>query len=346
MSNRRPAATASTAGPAPPTDVLVAEDVWGPAFEDLARRMTVDYRPELWKDRQQLVERAGSSRAIVVRNRTRVDADLLRAAPTLRVVARAGVGLDNIDIPQADSAGVVVVAALGANAQSVAEHTLALALALARNIVVHDRETRLGTWDRTPGIELAGCTWGVLGAGATGQAVGRLVSCLGGRVLGYDNAIDPASPGLRDAAIELVPLDRVIGESDVISVHLPATEQTRGLVDGAFLGAMRPHALLVNVGRGEVVDERALYEALVGGRIGGAALDVRATEPPSPGGLEGLDNVILTPHVAGITRQSQERIIGMLAADLEALLDGVEARYAVGAHHTLAAQTVRSEERA
>ncbi len=317
------------------TDVLVVEDVWGPAFEDLARRMTVDYQPELWKDRRLLVDRAGRSRAMVVRNRTRVDADLLRAAPHLRVVARAGVGLDNIDVHQADRAGVVVVAALGANAQSVAEHTLALALALARNIVVHDRMTRLGKWDRTPGIELAGCTWGVLGTGATGQAVGRLVSCLGGRVLGYDTALGPDSPGLRGAGIHLAPLDRVIGESDVISVHLPATDQTRGLVGDAFLGAMRPHAFLVNVGRGEVVDERALYDALVAGRIAGAALDVRGTEPPSPGALEGPDNVVPTPHIAGITRQSQERIIGMLAADLEALLDGVEARYPVGAHRRL-----------
>jgi len=333
------------------TDVLVVEDVWGPAFDDLARRMAVDYRPELWKDRRLLVECASRSRAIVVRNRTRVDADLLLAAPRLRVVARAGVGLDNIDVHQADRTGVVVVAALGANAQSVAEHTLALALALARNIVAQDRMTRLGAWDRTPGIELAGCTWGMLGTGATGQAVGRLVSCLGGRVLGYDNAVDPASPGLREAGIQLVPLDRVIGESDVISVHLPATEQTRGLVDDAFLGAMRPHALLVNVGRGEVVDEPALYDALVSGRIGGAALDVRANEPPAPGLLESLDNVVLTPHIAGITRQSQERILGMLAADLAALLDGAEARYPVGAHNRLAqpagpATKWRGEERA
>lgn len=324
-------------------DVLVVEDVWGPAFDELARRMKVEYQPELWKDRQLLAEGASRSRAMVVRNRTRIDAALLRAAPHLRVVARAGVGLDNIDIHQADLAGVVVVAALGANAQSVAEHTLALALALARGIVVHDRTTRLGHWNRAPGIELAACTWGLLGTGATGQAMGRLVSCLGGRVLGYDNAVDPDSPRLRDAGIRMVPLDRVIGDSDVISIHLPANEQTSGLVNDAFLGAMRPHGLLVNVGRGEVVDERALADALVSGRIAGAALDVRAAEPPSPGVLETLDNVVLTPHVAGITLQSQERINGMLAADLEALLDGADARYAVGAHRRLDASVRRAE---
>lgn len=311
-------------------DVLVVEDVWGPAFEALAQRMTVEYQPELWKDRAGLAEYASRSRALVVRNRTRVDASLLAAAPGLQVIARAGVGLDNIDVASADLAGVVVVAPLGANAQSVAEHTLGLALALARNVVVHDRSTRRGGWDRTPGVELAQCTWGLLGTGATGRAVGRLVACLGGRVLGYDISAD-ADDAVRAAGIQPVPLDRVIAESDVISIHLPATEQTRGLVDKAFLGAMRPNAFLVNVGRGEVIDEPALVDALTSGQIAGAALDVRATEPPSPGVLETLDNVLLTPHVAGITRQSQERVIDILAGDIEALANGADAPHAVGA---------------
>lgn len=312
-------------------DVLVVEDVWGPAFEALAQRMKVEYQPDLWKDRTRLVERASRSRGIVVRNRTRVDAALLEAAPQLQVIARAGVGLDNIDVKSADQEGVVVVAPLGANAQSVAEHTLGLALALARNVVVHDKASRLGQWNRTPGVELAQCTWGLLGTGATGRAVGRLVSCLGGRVLGYDIAVDANDPGLRDAGIQPVSRNRIIEESDVISIHLPATEDTRGLVDKAFLGAMRPHAFLVNVGRGEVIDEAALADALTSGQIAGAALDVRATEPPSPGVLETLDNVVLTPHVAGITRQSQERIIDILASDLEALFNGADAPHAVGA---------------
>lgn len=314
------------------SDVLVAEDVWGPAFDELGRRLTVDYQPELWKDPAALAERANRSRALVVRNRTQVNAELLRSAPHLRVVARAGVGLDNIDLPAADEAGVAVVAALGANARSVAEHTVGLALALARNIAVHDRATRTGRWDRTPGIELNGRTWGLLGTGATGRAVGRVVSCLGAKVLGYDIA---DSPAVREAGIRTVPLDQLVDESDVISIHLPANEHTRGLVDDAFLGAMRQHAFLINVGRGEVVDELALAAALSSGRIAGAALDVRATEPPTPGVLETLDNVVLTPHVAGITGESQERIVGMLAEDVEALLGGAEARYAVGSHRKL-----------
>lgn len=312
------------------TDVLVVEDVWGPAMDRLAVTLRVDYQPDLWKDRAALAERAGRSRALVVRNRTRVDAALL-AATSLLVVARAGSGLDNIDLAAAERAGVVVVAALGANAQSVAEHTLALALALARGIAVHDRATRAGVWVRTPGIELSGCTWGVLGAGATGRAVGRLVSAgLGARVLGYDALVGHDDPGVREANIEMVTLDRVIGESDVISLHLPATPQTRGVVNADLLGRMRPHALLVNVSRGEVVDEAALVDALNAGTIAGAALDVRANEPPTPGALELMDNVVLTPHVAGITGQAQERVVSVLATDLQALFCGGEAGHAVG----------------
>lgn len=317
------------------TDILIVEDVQGAAFDEFAATMRVDYQPDLWKDRALLFERAIRSRALVVRNRTRVDAELLEAAPQLQVVARAGAGLDNIDVEAADLAGVVVVAARGANAQSVAEHTLALALALARGVVDHDRTTRLGQWNRTSGVELAGRTWGLLGAGATGRAVGRLVLCVASRVLGYDTTVEPGDPQIVDSGIELVSLGRLLEESDVISIHVPATAQTRNLVDADFVRRMRRHAFLINVGRGEVVNEAALVEALRSGQIAGAALDVRATEPPSLGVLETLDNVVLTPHVAGITDEAQERVIGMLASDLKALFDGGVAVNAVGARHRL-----------
>lgn len=312
-------------------DLLVVEDVWGPAFEALRYRLSIDYEPQLWTDRAALVERARGYRGIVVRNRTQVDAELLSQLPDLQVVARAGVGLDNIDLAAADRAGVVVTAARGANAQSVAELSLALALALARNLLVHDRATRAGSWQRTAGIELTGRTWGLLGAGATGQAVGRLVSPLCGRVLGYDTTLAGDDPRIRAAGVELVSLDRVIEESDVISVHLPATPATSGLVDRAFLRRMRPGALLINVGRGEVVDEAALAEALQDGHLGGAGLDVRVSEPPTPGLLETLDKVVVTPHIAGITREGQERVVSVLACDLEKLFAGEIADNAVGA---------------
>lgn len=157
------------------------------------------------------------------------------------------------------------------------------------------------------------------------------MSGLGSRVLGYDPGLDSADPRLEQAGITLVSLDRVVAESDVISIHVPATAQTRKLVDRAFLARMRPHALLINVARGDVVDEAALADALVTGQIGGAGLDVRSHEPPSLGVPETLGNVVLTPHVAGLTAQAQEHVVALLAADLAMLFDGGSAARAAGA---------------
>lgn len=311
-------------------DVLVVEDVWGPAFDRLAATVTVSFQPELWQDRDRLLAEAARARAVVVRNRTMVDAALLDAAPGLRAVGRAGVGLDNIDVDAATARGVVVVAARGANATSVAELTLGLALALARGIVGHDRAVRLGRWERTPGRELAGCTWGLLGVGATGLAVARLAACLAGEVVGFDVAATAGDEAVRGAGVRMAPMDEVVASADVLSVHLPATPATRGLIDAGFLARMRPGSLLVNVGRGEVVDETALADALRRGHLGGAALDVRATEPPPPGPLDDAPNVVFTPHVAGITARAQDRVAEMLAEDLASLLGGGEARHAVG----------------
>jgi (S)-sulfolactate dehydrogenase len=311
-------------------EVAITEDVWGPPLEELARRRTVVRLPTAWRDRAELLAVAARARALVVRNRTVVDEALLARCPRLRIVARAGVGLDNIDVEAADRAGVVVTAPLGANAVSVAEHTVGLALALCRKTVALDADCRAGNWSRTPGRELSGGTWGLLGAGATARACGRLATALGMRVLAYDRYIDPAHPDLAAAGIELVALADVAAASDVISCHLPATSETVKLVDRGLLARMRPGALFINVGRGEVVDEDALADAVESGGLGGAALDVRATEPPARSRIERLANVILTPHIAGITAQSQQRIMRVLADDIEAVLGGGRAASNVG----------------
>ena len=153
-------------------------------------------------------------------------------------------------------------------------------------------------------------------------------------VIAHDPHLSPAHPELAELGIRLVGLEEVAAGSDVLSCHLPSTEATRGLIDAAFLARMRPDALLISVGRGDVVDEEALADALEGGRLGGAGLDVRAAEPPSPGRLERLDSVVLTPHVAGITAESQRRILEVLAGDIRAVCGGGEARHAVGRHAT------------
>lgn len=313
-----------------PIDVVVTEDITGAPLDELAARRRVVFRPTAWRDRAELRDLARHARALVVRNRTEVDDDLLDA-PELRIVARVGVGLDNIDLVAADRRGVVVSAPLGANATSVAEHTLGLALALARRTARLHAGCRAGEWDRSAGIELHGGTWGLLGAGATGRACGRLARALGMRVLAHDPGVDCDDEDLAAAGIELAPLEKVVAGADVLSVHLPATDATRGLMDAQLLARMRPTALLVNVGRGEVVDEEALADALESGVLAGAALDVRGQEPPRPGRLETLDNVLLTPHIAGITTQSQMRILSTLVADIDAVLDGGQPASAVDA---------------
>ena len=312
-------------------DVAVVEDVWGEAFERLSGDLEVVFNPKAWESSEDLLALAHEARALVVRNRTQVDRTLLEACPGLLIVGRAGVGLDNIDLASADELGVAVVAPRGANATSVAEHAIALALVLARHVVELDRACRDGGWQRIPGRELSGGTWGVLGAGATARATARAAKALGMRVVAYDPYISPDHPEMVKIGLRLASLDEVVSTADVLSCHLPATEETRNLVGARLLAQAKPTALFVNVARGEVVDEDALADALEEGRLAGAGLDVRADEPPTPGRLEGLGSVVLTPHVAGITEQSQARIVQVLADDIRRVLAGGEARNAVGA---------------
>lgn len=298
-------------------EVVVLEGVWGAALEGLADRREVLRVPAV--DGLEPEALAGC-RALVVRNRTRVGADLLAGAPALQVVARAGVGLDNLDLGALDDAGVVAVAALGANAASVAEHAVACALAMAKALLGADAATRAGAWDRAPRRELAGGVWGLLSAGATGRATAALARGLGMSVIAHDPYVDAADPDL--AGIELAPLEEVLARADVLSVHLPATPETDSLLDADALARMKPGAYLVNVGRGEVVDEDALADALESGHLGGAALDVRRSEPPGPSRLDAAPRTLLSPHVAGITTAAQERIAAVLAREIDAVLDG------------------------
>jgi phosphoglycerate dehydrogenase-like enzyme len=312
-------------------DVAVVEDVWGEAFERLSGDLEVVFNPKAWESSEELLALAHEARALVVRNRTQVDRTLLEACPGLLIVGRAGVGLDNIDLAGADELGVAVVAPRGANATSVAEHAIALALVLARHVVELDRACRDGGWQRVPGRELSGGTWGVLGAGATARATARAAKALGMQVVAYDPYVNPDHPEMVEIGLRLASLDEVVSTADILSCHLPATEATRNLVGARLLAQIKPTALFINLGRGEVVDEDALADAVEEGRLAGAGLDVRAEEPPTPGRLERLGSVVLTPHVAGITEQSQARILEVLADDIRNVLAGREARNAVGA---------------
>lgn len=310
--------------------ILISEDVWGAPFEKLGGSFPILREDNLWQDPELLKEKIKDAKALVVRNRTQVTADIIAAAPNLRVIARAGVGLDNIDLKAADAAGVVVVAGLGANAVSVGELTLGLALATLRNIPTHDVATHDGKWIRTPGRELSGLTWGLLGCGATGMATARLLQGFGCKVLGYDPYVKADDSRLPALNMRMHSLEEVLKGADVISIHMPSTPQTNNTINKETLAMMKPSAIIVNVGRGEVINEADLIEALKAKVISGAALDVRAQEPPVVGELETLPNVILAPHVAGITAESQLRINEILTANIELMLNGKPAINAVG----------------
>lgn len=305
--------------------ILISEDVWGAPFQALEGSFPILRNDDLWSNPEELKASLKDATALVVRNRTKVTADVIAAAPKLKVIARAGVGLDNIDIKAADAAGVVVVAGLGANAVSVGELTLGLALALLRNIPGHDDVTRNGGWVRTPGRELSGLTWGLLGCGATGLATAKLLQGFGCPVLGYDPYAKNV-PG-----VELTSFDDVLKRSDIVSIHMPSTPETNNSINAQSLALMKSDAIIVNVGRGEVINEADLMAALKAKTIAGAALDVRAQEPPVAGEMEQIPNLILTPHVAGITKESQLRINQILTANIQLVLNSQPATHAVGA---------------
>jgi len=301
--------------------ILISEDVWGAPFQKLEGSFPITRNDDLWSNPEELKASLKDATALVVRNRTKVTAEIIAAAPKLKVIARAGVGLDNIDIKAADAAGVVVVAGLGANAVSVGELTLGLALALLRNVPGHDVATRDGGWVRTPGRELSGLTWGLLGCGATGLATAKLLQGFGCSVIGYD----PYAKNLSN--IELTTFDDVLKRSDVVSIHMPSTAETNGSINATSLALLKPDAIIVNVGRGEVINEADLIAALKTKTIAGAALDVRAQEPPVKGEMETIPNLILTPHVAGITKESQLRINQILTSNIELVLNSKPATH-------------------
>ena len=258
-----------------------------------------------------------------------IDAAALAAADGLRVVARYGVGVDNVDLAAAAARGIVVTNTPGANARSVAELTVALLLLLARPVLRAAAETRAGGWPRLPGLSLAGKTVGLVGFGAIGRQTARLLAGFDCRLLAYDpllNEATAAALGVRPAG-----LDELLAASDFVSLHAPVTPATRGMVDVAFLARMKPGAALVNTARGELVDEAALLGALTSGRLRGAALDAFAAEPPGGDNpLLALPNVIATPHMGAHTDGATTAMGRMALANCLAVLRGEEPTHRVG----------------
>lgn len=313
-------------------DILISENIRGAAVDALRARFEVSLEPELWKSEGLLAERVKNCRALIVRNQTPVSEKLLAAATELLVVGRAGVGLDNIDVKAAEQAGIVIASTPDQNAISAAELTMGMILGLARMIPAADRDTKEGNWSRQKfvGMELYEKTLGIVGAGKIGFLTARRAMAFGMTILAYDPYLSPDNVLLSDLRAELVSLDELLSRADIVSCHLPATRETNGLMNRTRFEKMKRGALFVNTSRGAVVVEEDLVATLKSGALGGAALDVRATEPPALCELDSLTNVILTPHVAAFTREAQERVTRAVCNDVARVLDGKPAISAVG----------------
>jgi D-3-phosphoglycerate dehydrogenase / 2-oxoglutarate reductase len=258
-------------------------------------------------DREKLLAAVPEADALLVRSATTVDAEVLAAAPKLKIVARAGVGLDNVDVDAATTRGVLVVNAPTSNIHSAAEHALALLLAASRQIPAADATLREHTWKRSSflGTEIFGKTVGVVGLGRIGQLVAQRIAAFGAHVVAYDPYVAPARAA--QLGIELLSLDELLRRADFISVHLPKTPETAGLIDKEALAKTKPGVIIVNAARGGLVDEAALAEAVSSGHVRAAGLDVFATEPCTDSPLFELPQVVVTPHLGASTAEAQDR---------------------------------------
>ena len=269
-----------------------------------------------------LAETIGRYDAIIVRSATKVTADLIQRADNLKVIGRAGVGIDNVDVEAATRRGIVVANAPESTVISAAEHTIGLLVALTRNIPQAHAALKQGRWERKTygGVELADKTLGVLGFGRIGQQVARRAAGLGMRVVAYDPFVSPDR--FRELGVERVEKEEdVYAAADFLTLHLPLTDETRASINAGAFAKMRDGVRIVNAARGDLVDEDDLLEALKSGKVGGAALDVFSTEPYS-GPLLQLDNVVATPHLAASTEEAQDRAGVIIAEQVAAALDG------------------------
>jgi (S)-sulfolactate dehydrogenase len=304
--------------------VVISEFMDGPAVDALAARFEVDYRPLLVDHPAALESALPFADALIVRNRTQVRGRLLDAAASLKVIGRLGVGLDNIDVATCERRGIRVIPATGANAESVAEYVITAALGGLRGAFFSTRAVEAGTWPRqmlSQGREAAGKVLGIVGLGNIGQLTARKAAAIGMRVIAHDAFLAADAEAWRDVEHPPRTLDELLAESDVVSLHVPLTPQTRGLLGRERLARMKRDAVLINTARGGLVDEAALAAMLREGRLGAAALDVFEREPlPAGSPLTGAPRLLLTPHIAGITVEANERVSSFIADRVAAAL--------------------------
>jgi D-3-phosphoglycerate dehydrogenase len=303
-----------------PPVVLIAEELAPSVLEVLGK--DVEIRHVDGADRTALLPALADAAAVMIRSATQIDAEALAAAPNLKVVARAGIGLDNVDVPAATERGVMVVNAPTSNIVSAAEHAVALLLAAARHIPAADASLREGQWKRSKftGVEVTEKTVGVVGLGRIGILVAQRLAAFGVTLIAYDPYIQPGRAA--QLGVRMVSLEELLRESDFITVHLPKTKETVGLIGAEQLAMTKTGVIVVNAARGGLVDEAALADALKSGQVGAAGIDVYAKEPCTDSPLFGLPNTVVTPHLGASTTEAQDKAGTAVAYSVRLALQG------------------------
>lgn len=320
--------------------ILITEEIAEGGLQRLREAgHEVDVR--LGLDDEELLDAVGGASALVIRSATNVTRQVLDAADELMVVGRAGIGLDNVDVEAATDRGVMVVNAPQSNIVSAAEHTMALLLAQARNVPQAHEALVAGRWERSrwEGVEVADKTLGIVGLGRIGKLVADRAKAFGMRLTAYDPYV--SEDRAKRMGVELLALDQIVAEADFLTIHLPRTPETVGLIDRDLLLKAKPSLRVINVARGGIVDEQDLADCIREGHIAGAALDVFATEPTTESPLFGLDAVIVTPHLGASTREAQDKAGDTIASMVQLALDGDFVPFAVNVNAAEASETIR-----
>jgi len=307
-------------------DIVITEFMDSAAVDALSKKFDVLYDPALVDEPSRLAPALANARSVIVRNRTLVNAQLLDHGPKLKVVGRLGVGLDNIDLGECAKRSIEVIPATGANARAVAEYVIGTALILLRGAFAASNQVANGQWPRVAlsnGLEANSRVLGLIGFGAIGQLVALLARPLGFQIAVYDPMVGPKSSVFKTHdARRHESIDDLLANADVVSLHIPLTDQTRGLFNQVRIANMKKGAVLINTARGEIVDENAAIAALQSGHLRGVALDVFAQEPVPQGVFEqNIPGLILTPHIAGLTVEANERVSTLIAQRVSEFLE-------------------------
>ncbi len=320
--------------------ILVSEEIAAGGLDRLrAAGHTVDVRLDLTPET--LPAALAGAQALIIRSATQVTAEVLEVTDDLVVVGRAGIGLDNVDVEAATRRGVMVVNAPQSNIVSAAEHTMALLMASARNVAQAHAALKAGRWERSKweGVELSDKTLGIVGLGRIGKLVAQRALAFGMRLVAYDPFV--SADRARQMSVEMMSLEELMAQSDFITVHLPKTKETKGIIGTEMLNRAKPDLRVINVARGGIVDEAALAEAVRSGRIAGAALDVFDVEPCTDSPLFALDNVVVTPHLGASTREAQDKAGDTIADMVKLALAGDFVPFAVNVSAAEANETLR-----